>query len=114
MEEPQREESQREETVSSFWLHDGTLRPVWKLSSYFTVFIILTIPLSILSMALPVEVDWRISSPLIMLMSVILSTKFLLVVTDRTSFFQATGLRWSRRSGFWAYHGRYTVSRPSQ
>jgi membrane protease YdiL (CAAX protease family) len=91
------EEPQREEHVNNFWLHDGELRLFWKMSSYFTVFLILFIVLFFLSRPVLFVVDWRIANPFVMLVAAVLATLFLVSVSGRRSVLDETGMRPSRR-----------------
>lgn len=93
------EEPQREERVSNFWLHDGEIRLVWKMSSYFTVFFFLFTVMYMFSRPLLSAVDWRISNPFLMLIAAVLATLFLISVTGRRNVLDETGMRPSLRGG---------------
>ncbi len=93
MEKPQAEEQQ-----TDFWVKEGALRPIWKVSSYFTLFIFLFLFLYMLGGSLNLLIGWRFGNPLFMLVAAVLPTLFLLRISDGRSFRDATGLHWSSRS----------------
>ncbi|MBN1448603.1 MAG: CPBP family intramembrane metalloprotease [Bacteroidetes bacterium] len=85
------------EPVSDFWVKRDELRPVWKLSSYFTMFLFLFLGLYVISTFLPAH-DWRLINPLIMLVSAVLPAILLLRSTDRRAVLPSLGLQWNVRS----------------
>lgn len=93
MEKPQTTEQQ-----TDFWLRDGALRAVWKVSSYFTLFIFLFMFLYMFGGYLNDLIGWRFGNPLFMLVAALLPTLFLLRIANGHSFRDAIGLRWTARS----------------
>lgn len=93
MEKPQTAEPQ-----TDFWLKDGALRPVWKVSSYFTLFIFLFLFLYMFGGGLNLIIGWRFGNPLFMLLAAVLPAWFLLRIANGRTFRAASGLQWTTRS----------------
>ena len=92
------EKSQAAEPQTDFWLKNGALRPVWKVTSYFTLFVFLFLFLYLFAGGLNIIIGWRFGNPLLMLVAAVLPALFLLRIADGRTFREASGLQWTARS----------------
>jgi membrane protease YdiL (CAAX protease family) len=99
------EEPQVEEQHTNLWLKRGDVRPVWKVSAYHLAAFFLVFILYVLSYGITSSIDWRISSPLIMLLSALGVSWLLLVGVERKPFLPFLGLQWSSASLWYLFGG---------